>query len=51
MTYKINKELLEIFDNKERSFGDYYIYENLTSKEKGRLFELLKNQKGGKKNG
>lgn len=42
---KTNKQLLEIWNNKENSEQDYYIYQNLTTEEKARIFDILaKNQ-------
>lgn len=39
---KEDKELLIIFDNKENSYEDFWIYETLSHREKMRIFDLLK---------
>jgi len=41
---KTNEELLKIWDNKENSYKDFWIYERLTLKEKMILFDLLNNR-------
>ena len=40
---KSNKELIEIFENKEKSGRDYLKFMSLNSEEKKRIFDLIIN--------
>ena len=39
---KTEEELLSLWDNKEKSFNDWFNYDGLLIEEKARLFDLLK---------
>lgn len=40
---KSDQELLEIFENKEKTTRNFWIYNSLTKDEKMRLFDLINN--------
>ena len=41
---KTDKEILKIYDDKEKSPLNFWAYERLTSKEKIRIFDLIVNR-------
>ncbi len=42
---KTDEKLLELWDNKENSFNDWFNYDGLLMEEKAQLFDLLKERK------
>jgi len=47
---KTDKQLLKIFDDKEKSPKDFWVYERLTHEEKIKIFDLIlkREMEGGK---
>ncbi len=46
---KTDKQLLKIFEDKEKSYKDFWVFERLTHEEKIRIFDLITGIKGLKK--